>query len=183
VTAAAPVNLDQVRAKATPHVFPTDLLRGLDSALLVFCAGFLGANDGIHVHDAGIPNVVGIDNNPDMCDTMRALYPAWDIRTDDVYSWLAHVDNERRQGRHRDRYDIVIVDCQTSQSELTHRLIRHYTALAKRTVVTGVMPDTIRQHNLGSLRSPYLPPGWALTRLTRRNAAGAHWLVAQRQRR
>ena len=87
---------DAIRAEANPATFPVDLLPGHHSALLLFCAGFLGRNDGIHLWDAGIRDVQGIDNDETLVTQMRKLYPGWKIDVSDVYHWASrHAGTEQ----------------------------------------------------------------------------------------
>ena len=182
MNAAAPSTLAAVRSDSTRAVFPTDLLAGQETALLLFCAGFYGRSDGIHVWDAGIPHVTGVDIDGTKLDVMRMLYPGWTLIEADVYSWAS------RQSMFTvistaaipvtPPWDIVILDPQINQAERCYELLPLWCKLARNAVVLGTMRGTIERDHLHRLDCPALPDGWYLDRVTARNDT-AHWIVAR----
>jgi hypothetical protein len=175
VMSDCPANLSEIRHRPSRLVFPTDLLPEQRTALLLFCAGFYGRNDGIHVWDAGIRQVIGVDSDELKLQVMANLYPGWLFIGADVYAWA---DGARARAL---LSDIVIVDCQVNQSERCYELIPDWCSLANNVVVLGTQPETIQAHGLQTLRSELTPEGWHITRLTKRNDAGSHWLTLQRK--
>jgi hypothetical protein len=183
VSSAPPLTRDQVRSESAKVVFPTDLLSGVETALLLFCAGFHGRNDGIIVWDAGIRDVVGIDHDEERIEQMRRLYPSWRFFTHDVYTWLdEHVsmlDTDEGLASCFIPWEIVVIDEQMNQSDHCLTLLPMFCRLASKAVVLGVMEPTIRREKLWALTSPHTPSGWEITRLTQRSSGGAYWLTAE----
>lgn len=148
--------------------YPTDLLEGCSSALMLFCAGFYGNSDCIHVTRAGLTDVVAVDTDKNKINAMRGLYPQpWKFVTDDVYEFIPDNIGHRR-------YDLVSADPATSDSDRMFTLLPDLCALADRLVILGVMADTLAS-------KPLVPPGdWGHTRTIPRNSVSAKWLVLQR---
>lgn len=157
------------RSKAT---YPTDLLPQSRSALLLFCAGFHGRNDGIWIHTAGITDVTGVDHDATRIAETQEIYPGWKLLTADVYQWT-------RDPAPRRTWDTVSVDPQTNQADQCLAWLPEWCNLANQTVILGVMEPQVTQHQLYRLSYPHTPDGWYIDRVTRRNDI-AHWLVARR---
>ena len=172
-----PTSIDQIGQEAYRVIFPTDLLPGMETALLLFCAGFWGKNDGIFVFEAGVARVTGIDMDAERIAQMRVLYPIenWHLFVNDVYQWteatLMHDDHRT--------WDVVILDPALTQMGRCHEAIPDWCSLAARTVIMGTDQDTVDGYNLQALSSPFVPDGWEITRVTRRNEI-AHWVVLQK---
>lgn len=99
-------HLDGLRRCAGPY--PSNLLKGCETALLLFGAGFLGMNDGIHMVDAGISAVV-VDIDESKLLKMANLYPDdWTFVKADAW-WMAE--------RLDSTFDVVSVDNFTGDSE------------------------------------------------------------------
>ena len=157
---------DAIRAEANPATFPVDLLPGHHSALLLFCAGFLGRNDGIHLWDAGIRDVQGIDNDETLVTQMRKLYPGWKIDVSDVYHWASrHAGTEQ--------WELVVLDPQTNHTARCLALLPTWTSLARNTVVLGMLDHDVPN-------SPASHERWKMTRIVERNDT-ARWVVYRRQ--
>jgi len=123
------VTADDVRASSTPGSFPIEVLEGSTTALLLFGAGFLGANDGIFVHDAGLSAVTVVDTDPVKIDEMRPIFPNWSF--------------ERREARtyaYQDASpaDVVIVDPWTQAMNWVMNETPLWHSLATRYLVIGV---------------------------------------------
>jgi len=130
VTAAA------ILADANPATFPTDLLPGIDSALALFGAGFLGRNDVVHLWAAGVPNVVVVDTDEGKIEEMARLYerPAWTWLVDDAYK----VALEWGDGP---LVDLVVVDPWTGGIAKALNSLELWLRLAHRFLVIGVCRD------------------------------------------
>jgi hypothetical protein len=55
--------LDDIRDDGRGDVFPRGLLRPTDTALCLFAAGFLGANDVYWLYEAGLQEVTCVDTD------------------------------------------------------------------------------------------------------------------------
>lgn len=167
-----PLTLDDVRARAHP-VYPTELLPGHESALMLFCAGFWGASDCIHVADAGVRRVIGVDLDTERVVAMQRLYPSsWHWVLQDAFRYAEHAAGQERS------WDLVGVDPPIG---LCARAARPepWLAVARRTVVHGMLRENVPRawtqdghHDLGD--------GWRVMRLYERNDR-AVWAVYQRE--
>lgn len=159
---SAPATLDAIRAVAEPALYPTHLLAGCDTALIAFCAGFFGRQDGIFIVDAGL-NATCIDSDADFLRRMERLYPAdWEFVDDDAYEYAAHTDRQ---------WDVVSVDCPTGHFQRCADLVQTWCRAATRAVVLGTGHDTAL--------SP--PEGWCVTETLHRSdyRGGVFWSVLE----
>jgi len=143
--------------------FPAELLVGARSALFLFGAGFLGANDAIHALKAGVPGTV-VDTDRGKLDEMRLLYPhTWKFVCRDVFADVA--DRRRRQRR----WDVVSADPFTGDTaDRCLTLLPDLLALANRALVLTVAAGV----------SVPCPAGWAAVTMPRTRIAG--WVVFTR---
>ena len=82
------MNLEQLR----PNLYPTYLLDKCASGLCLFGAGFYGANDAIHMYNAGLDFVSVVDSDDEKVKVMEAMYPhRWSFLTSDVTTWVPNV--------------------------------------------------------------------------------------------
>lgn len=158
----AAVTLDAVRAHA--GVFPTDLLAGNETALLLFAGGFHGENDGIHFADAGIAATC-VDILPDGLEVMRGIYPdSWEFVQADAFAFASLTDR---------RWDSVCVDSPTVLFERVEGALEAFSALARRLLIVGV-----GWAQVGRISAPV---GWQVVRRIRRSGyrGGVFWLVME----
>jgi hypothetical protein len=120
------MDLEQIRAEARP--FPAHVLTGMKSAACFFCAGFLGYNAEIHVYDAGIRDVLGVDHDANLIARMAPLYPEWTFVSDDAYK----VRDELTR-----TFDAVIADPQLNQMDRALEELPIWHNLANRVLVLG----------------------------------------------
>jgi len=120
-------DISQVRAERRP--FPVHVLDGMESAACFFCAGFLGRNDAIYVHDAGIRDVLAVDHNPEKMALMEPLYPGWTFVRGDAYGVRASLDR---------KFDIVIADPQQDQMDRALVDLPIWQNLANKVLLLGV---------------------------------------------
>lgn len=154
------VALDELHARGGPY--PTELLVGCESALVLFGAAFLGINDAIHVAAAGIADVTVVDVDAARLATMRSLYPAgWEFVESDAFDFAG------RQSAAHARYDLVSADPWTDLMPRCRDLLPTLVSLARRAVVLGVEPAL-------SLEAP---AGWDGRRIER--SALSDWLVLE----
>lgn len=139
--------------------YPTELLEGAGSALFLFGAGFLGANDAGHAAAAGVPSTV-VDIDEAKLEQMRGLYPDdWEFVRADAFDYIA-------AQRGRRRWDLVSVDPFLGSSDLRCQAI-----------LPGLLELTNGPLVLGCARlaSPDIPAGWDRRLLGR--SSRASWLV------
>jgi hypothetical protein len=154
------VTLDELRARSGPY--PKELLPGCETALVLFGAAFLGANDAIHLADAGIAAVTVVDIDGDRLERMRALYPpTWRFVAADAFAFSA---TEREAGA---RYDLLSIDPFTGLMPRCREHLPVFLELARRALVLGV------EH--GGVFEP--PAGWRASRVERSDLAD--WLVLE----
>lgn len=162
--------LSDVRARAHP-VYPADLLPGLRSALMLFCAGFYGANDCVHVADAGVPHVTAVDVDRERVDVMRRIYsPGWWFVVKDVYEYASWAEANEMT------WDLVALDPPVAESSAAAPALL-WTPLAERLVVHGMMRADVDARRLAVGAMPV--DDWQVTRILDRNDR-ACWVVYER---
>lgn len=153
------VMLDAVRERSA-DVYPRTYLDGCRSALVVFAAAFMGAQDAIWIHDAGL-TATCIDNDADRLDRMQGLYPAgWEFLQVDAYEWL-----ETAKGA----WDVVSVDSPTGHFDRCAERVGVFCKLARSLVVLGIGTDTHVE----------APDGWEIVDCIKRSdyEGGVFWSV------
>ena len=147
-------------------LYPTEALQGLETALMGFCAAFLGRQDCAWVEEARL-TATCVDTNADRLDQMRELYPEeWSFVCDDVYRYAQSLYAFGYQ------FDLVSLDPPTNQFELCDYRLPLWCSLARRVVVLGV----------GSRPKLAYPEGWRLTDIVQRSnfRGGVYWAVLER---
>lgn len=154
--------LTDIRAEGVRDLFPTEKLAGMESALVLFAAAFMGRQDAIWIEEAGMVATC-VDNDAEALTRMEAIYPdTWDFFCADAY-WYATTTG--------DRWDVVTVDCPTGYFEQAAEHIKDWCVLARHVVILGTDTDT-----------PIEPPdGWQLVERRRRSdyAGGVYWAVLE----
>jgi glycosyltransferase involved in cell wall biosynthesis len=154
------VTLDELRARAARY--PSDVLGGRETALVLFGAAFLGVNDAVHFANAGIPKVTVVDTDAARLGTMRALYPeSWEFVAADAF---AFVDEQRDAAA---LYDVVSADPFTGLMPRCRDHLPALCALARHAVVLGAE----RGLRLDA------PPGWRSRRVER--SEQHDWIVLE----
>lgn len=151
-----------IRARADES-FPVEVLDGCESALLMFAGGFHGANDGVHVADAGIADVTCVDVRAEGLNVMADLYPdTWEFVVAEAFEYAAAA---------RRRWDLVVVDCPTGLFDRCARMTDVWASLARRSVVLGCGARTIVD----------VPDGWTVSGCVRRSdfRGGVYWTVME----
>lgn len=158
-----PATLEAVRSRAEPELYPTHLLDGCETALVVFAAAFHGLQDCVHIADAGL-TATCIDNDAQKLLEMRHVYPvAWEFITEDAFEYAASTPRQ---------WDVVSVDCPTGAFVRCARIVEDWCNLARRAVVLGVGKHT-----------PLQPPqGWAVSEKRWRSDydGGVYWAILER---
>lgn len=160
----AELSLAAIRDQADA-AYPVDTLEGCADALLLFAAGFLGRQDGIHIADAGM-TAVCVDYRRELLHAMAAIYPHdWQFVQGDVYALVDRGELPEA--------DVVSVDCPSGHFQICADLIDKWCALARRSVVLGT----------GAAVEVFPPYGWSVTGRHRRSsfAGGTFWVVLTRE--
>lgn len=156
--------LADVRAEGVRELFPTEKLVGMESALVLFAAAFLGRQDAVWVEEAGLVGTC-VDNDQGALDRMQDLYPAdWDFVTADAYQFARVTGG---------RWDVVTIDCPTGQFEKVAEWLGVWCSIANAVVILGSQKD-----------APQQPDGWKLADLIRRSdyiPGGVWWSVYEKE--
>jgi hypothetical protein len=147
-------------------VYPRDRLSGLQSALMVFCAAFLGRQDCVWVAEAGLEYVTAVDSDQERLQEMAGIYPAdWGFVADDAFTFAA------RRYADGGLYDLVSLDPPTQLFQAAADAVELWCGLADRLVVIGTGRDTTLEP----------PAGWAQTdRITRTTrTGGVYWTILE----
>lgn len=158
--AAVTGELEQIRAQAGPY--PSDLLDGCESGLLLFAGGFHGRNDGIWFADAGMWATC-VDIRPGGLEAMEAVYPDdWEYVVEDVFQFAEQAFA---------KWDVVSVDPFTGMFDRCAELAHVWCRLATRAVVLGCGHET----------AVSAPEGWRITRMVQRSQfrGGVFWAVME----
>jgi hypothetical protein len=152
--------IEEVRADA--GAYPTHLLEGCSSALVLFAAAFQGRNDAIHMLDADIFDVTCVDSDEDALLRMSKLYPqVWDFRCEDAFKLATEADGLLS-------WDVVSVDTFTGKATaLALALLDRWCFLARKLVTC-----TCTRQDFGEFRTP---EGW--TAKLHHRSGDVYWLV------
>lgn len=153
------VMLDAVRERSA-DVYPRGYLPGCETALVVFAAAFMGAQDAIWIHDAGL-TATCLDHDANCLDRMKGLYPSnWDFLCVDAYDYL-----EAAEGQ----WDVVSVDSPSDHFERCAERVESFCKLARKLVILGVGIDT----------QVDAPDGWEVVETIKRSdyVGGVFWAV------
>lgn len=146
--------------------FPHRLLADCESALLLFCAGLYGRNDGYWLEQAGIADVTGIDLDEEKLAHMMSLYPeSWIFQVGDAFN----VQPERT-------FDLVCVDAPTQLTARAASEVDRWCSLAEKAVVLGLHWEPLVSTGFT------FPERWTATELSKRanHRGGTYWLVLER---
>ena len=153
--------LTHVAMEARPY--PTHLLEGCETGLVLFAAAFLGHNDAIHFAEAGMRGVC-VDIDRERLDEMRELYPSeWMFLPFDAFKLAAELAQEEAS------WDVVSVD--TFTGDIMRRSLDSlelWCLLANRLVTVTYTPGEAYE----------VPQGWKGDLYER--ATNVYWLVLTR---
>lgn len=154
--------LEYVAMSARPY--PTHLLTGCETGLVLFAAAFLGHNDAIHFAEAGLEGTC-CDIDAERLEEMKRLYPDnWTFVAGDAWELAQEAADADLQ------WDVVSVD--TFTGEATDRSLSSldlWCRLARR-VVTATITDEVSVIDV--------PGGWTLSLYPRSDTVS--WLVLSR---
>lgn len=155
--------LEHVAQQARPY--PTHVLVGAETGLVLFAAAFQGHNDAVHFAEAGLKTMCVDIDGPRLAE-MAQVYPDdWQFAVDDAWKFA---DAAYTLG---EQWDVVSAD--TFTGDVMHRSLDSlplWCSLARRAVtVTLTVGEAYK-----------LPEGWLDTQLYER-ATGVYWLVLERR--
>lgn len=102
-----PTTFEQIREERRGDLYPRHLLVGCQNALVLFAAGFYGANDAYWIAEAGL-EAICVDIDAEKLAVMKELYPRnWRFVQNDYLGYLNTLPTQFR-------YDVVSVDCPSS---------------------------------------------------------------------
>lgn len=156
--------LDAVRRQADV-TYPRDRLDDIETALMCFCAAFVGRQDCIWLADAGI-SATAIDTDEYGIEVMKRAYPdSWEFVTGDVYDYAAKRYAEGMS------YDLVSLDPSSNQFDQAADLCPLWCGIADKLVIIGTGEKTVI--------SP--PFGWKETDRVFRSPryGGCYWAVLE----
>lgn len=143
------------------HPYPLWVLKGCETALIVFAAEFGGMNDAAWIAEAGL-RATCIDINADKIEEMRPMYPAdWRFVCADAYTLKPD-----------EVFDVVSLDPFTNHFDRCAEAIGRWCGLARRAVIIGTGTDT----------TIVSPQGWRQTDCVKRTdyQGGVFWTVLER---
>lgn len=155
--------LDAIRQPSAAALYPSAVLDGCESALVMFAAAFLGAQDAVWIADAGL-TATCVDTDLEKVAEMAPAYPTdWEYVVGDAFDYAT---------RTKRRWDVVSVDCPSNLFERCAEFLPVWCLLARRAVVLGCGRGT----------EIVAPDGWQVTdRLHRSNfRGGVYWAVLER---
>lgn len=161
------VTLATVREEGGERYYPVDRLEGLRTALMGFCAAFLGKQDCVWVADAGIA-ATGVDLDASRVGDMVDLYPkTWDFHVADVFDFAA------RRYAEGVRYDLVSLDPPTSMFGEVAEAVDLWCGIANELVVLGSSPGLLGR----------VPDGWVQVDRVFRSGkyGGVYWAVLEKE--
>lgn len=137
--------LAEIRAAASPATFPVERLAGRHHAAAFYCAAFLGRQDVVHLHGAGL-YVVAVDTDVGRLAEMRATYEDHD--GPGRLSWCSSdaVVAARVFREERESFDVVTLDPFTgSEMERAWSRLDAFAAIVRPggLLVAGCVRDTL----------------------------------------
>jgi hypothetical protein len=145
------------------RVYPTRVLEGAETGLVLFAAAFLGHNDAIHFAETDM-DVTCVDLDKDRLNEMRELYPG-------DWQWYA-MDAWRFAESTSGKWDVVSADPWSGDFQRVADDVESLCKIANKAVVIGVGPET----------DVRVPSGWRVTETVERSSfrGGVSWLVLER---
>jgi hypothetical protein len=156
--------LEHVAMEARPY--PTRVLEGAETGLVLFAAAFLGHNDAIHFAEAGARGFC-VDRDGERLAQMARLYPDdWQWAVDDVWKFA---EAARTLG---EQWDVVSADPWTDAFQAVADRAELLCSLARRAVTIGT----------GARTNVTPPAGWRITEVVERSSfrGGVNWTVLER---
>lgn len=159
------VRLADLRAYGDGAFYPSHLIKRGDSALCCFAAAFIGKQDAVWLHQAGVNMATCLDSDADALDRMKTIYPShWEFVCADVFDWTAATSRT---------WDVLSLDPPTNLFQITADHIERWCTLAREAVILGIGKDT-------ELISP---AGWHVVSVRKRSSfmGGTYWAALQVQ--
>lgn len=155
--------LEHVAQEARPY--PTHLLEGCETGLVLFAAAFLGHNDAIHMAEAGM-DVMCVDIDRERLLEMEMLYPArWSFSSADAW------DYANLWSRKGWQWDAVSVDTFTGDAmRRSLDSLELWCSLARRLVTVTITDDVLEVEKV---------EGWTMSLYPRSDHVA--WLVLTKE--
>lgn len=155
------LTLEHVAMEARPY--PTHLLEGCETGLVLFAAAFNGHNDAIHFAEAGLKTFC-VDVDGERLSKMAALYPEdWQWAVDDAWKFA---DDAYALG---ETWDAVSVDTFTGEAmDRSLDTLGLWCSLARKVVTATVTAGELYR----------VPKGWKSELYPR--SGDVYWLVLTR---
>ncbi len=157
------VTLDEIRSPEATALYPSSVLEGCETALVLFAAGFYGRQDCVAIEEAGL-RATCVDTDHEKLGAMTMAYPAgWEFVHGDAYEYARLTERT---------WDVVSLDPFTNQMQECATRLPLWCALARRAVVLGSDGRT----------SFIVPNGWTVAGEYPRSAfnGGTYWTVIER---
>jgi len=159
--ATAGPTFDQINRNA--QVYPVSLLPQGGTALALFCAGFHGWNDVVHMARKEM-DVTCVDVDSEKLWEMACVYPKpWEYHVDDAWEFACHALADGR------KWDVVSVDpFMGDAADKCRDYLMVFCGLATSLVTMTIDLD----------RPMWAPPGWMAYVFARNSRVG--WMVLRR---
>lgn len=157
------VTLEQVGREARPY--PTHLLEGCETGLVLFAAAFLGHNDAIHFAKAGLRTTC-VDIDAERLREMQVLYPPdWEFVVADAFQYADDASHYAYGP-----WDAVSVDTFTGDA-MRDSLgnLWDWTEIAEKVVTVTITDEALDAYDV--------PTGWNASLFPR--TSGVYWLVLE----
>lgn len=165
--AQSPRSLAEVRDLESGVSYPGDVLRGCETALVLFCARWFGRQDAYWIAEAGL-RAVCVDLDGERIAEMKRIYPKnWGFATGDAWAIMAPF----ARNPHAQRWDVVSLDPFTNLMDLCSETLPLWCSLARKAVILGT----------GHQTAVHTPEGWQVTDVRKRSdyAGGVYWTVLE----
>ncbi len=157
------VTFADVMSDASVALYPTHVLEGCESALVLFAAAFYGRQDCAAIATAGL-TATCVDTDAEKLEQMRQAYPdSWEFFAADAFEFA---------GSSASVWDVVSLDPFTTLFDECADRLPLWCSLARRAVVLGTGTSTV----------VVAPAGWWVSGRSRRSgfAGGTFWTVLER---
>lgn len=152
--------LEDIRELEHGASYPGAAIRGSRTALVLFAAQWLGKQDAYWIAAEGLTGTC-LDLQPDKLREMEQIYPdGWEFICADVFTFTETTTRV---------WDVVSIDCPTSDFQTCADLLDRWCSLARDAVILGSGWDTKVE----------APDGWRVEDVRKRSdyCGGVFWTV------
>lgn len=159
-----PTSIYEVYEDAAGKLFPKHLLKGCESALFLFGAGFYGRNDACWAVEAGVPGTV-VDTDFDKLSVMEGIYPDdWLFIRSDAFDFV-----DFHKGSDGLTWDFISVDCPLDLVITCYNRLYDWRSLSNRAAILTMDSNKwtgLKFVDSGKSRFEYVPrtdkTGWLI---------------------